>query len=278
VEFPDLKAFSFRRTPLFWYRVILLLAVGGPAGACHDRYPSFELGKAIVASDWRETDASGRAVVRESGTLDGTEMSALHRCENWYAQARFLSLNGERAYSGQTSFGEAAQSRSALQQQQLQAEAGYRFSGPWALGVRVSRSITWRTIASIEGAAGYPERFGWTAMALGASWSQPVGNGLWSAEAWSGWPLQARMHLQLPGKDAASLNLGSWRQSELSVAWRYPLAAGLRATVRAGVRSTRMGPGPDAVVTRSGIPVAVAHQPQTTVWERPLTLSIDYVY
>lgn len=248
------------------------------AGNCVDHSTTWQVASVSNLSDWNEFDASGRKLVHESGTLQGVELSAGLRCGDWSLQGQLSQLDGSRLYDGQTSTGIPVTSHSALKQLQGHLQASWNVTDAWQLGGRYSGQTTWRDIASAGGASGYPERFDWTLLSFGSQWKTALGPGQLILAAWVGTQLSSSMTLNLPGRDQATLPLGSIRQDELEAGWRTQLspAWNLQADVR--YRRTTIDQGADVVIKRSGLPVGVAHQPRTSVTDMPITIRIGYEF
>lgn len=229
-------------------------------------------------SEWQEFDTLGRKLVHESGTLQGTELSAGFKCDDLMLQAEITQLDGTRLYDGQTSSGVPVISQSALRQSKGQLQTSLNFGDAWQLGVRLSGQTTWREIASAGGASGYPERYDWTLLSLGAQWTAVLDPGQMTLAAWTGTQLTSSMTLNLPGRDQAMLQVGPIKQVELSAGWYLPLspAWGLKAEAR--YRRTEIDQGLDVVIRRNGIPVGVAHQPRTSMVDTPLALRLEYEF
>lgn len=230
------------------------------------------------ASQWTELTPSGQTLVRESGRLGGLDLSGALRCGLWQFEAQLAQLEGARDYAGQTSTGVPVNARSDLQQRQGQLQASFKLNQTWQLGGRLSHLSTWRELASVGAAAGYPERFDWTLLEGGAQWQTELGPGQLQLAAWAGAPLQSRMTLTLPGRDPARLSLGAIRQIELSAAWRGPLRLGWQLQADISYRRTEIKQGASSVIMRSGVPVGVAHQPRTLLRELPVAILISYNY
>ncbi|MDO8771287.1 MAG: hypothetical protein Q7K57_21810 [Burkholderiaceae bacterium] len=248
------------------------------AAECVDRSASWQAANVTSSSEWDEFDASGRKLVHESGTLHGAELSAGLRCGDWNLQAQISQLNGSRLYDGQTSTGVPVTSQSALRQLQGHLQASLNLTDAWQLGGRLSSHTLWRDIASAAGASGYLERYDWTMLSLGAQWQTALGPGKLTLAAWTGTQLKSTMVLNLPGRDQATLPLGSISQVELAAGWRAQLgrAWSLQADVR--YRRADMDQGADAVITRRGVPVGVAHQPRTSMVDVPVAIRIGYEF
>lgn len=266
-----------------WHKAGLLglmtAAISAAAAAeCVDRSASWLAANVTSSSEWNEFDASGRKLVHESGTLHGVELSAGLRCGDWNLQAQLSQLDGSRLYDGQTSTGVPVTSQSALRQLQGHLQASLNLTDTWQLGGRLSSHTLWRDIASAAGSSGYPERYDWTMLSLGAQWQTALGPGKLTLAAWTGTQLKSTMVLNLPGRDQATLPLGSISQVELAAGWRAQLrrAWSLQADVR--YRRADMDQGADAVITRRGVPVGMAHQPRTSMVDVPVAIRIGYEF
>ncbi len=262
-------------------RLLGLLVAALPVAAtadCVDRAVSWQVAHVSNTSQWAELDVLGRKLVRETGTLPGMEFSVRVRCGDWNLQAQLSQLDGSRFYDGQTSTGVPVTSRSALRQLHGNLQATLNVAEAWQLGTRLSSYTLWREIASAGGASGYPERYDWTMLSVGAQWKTGLGPGQLRLAAWSGMKLRSSMLLSLPGRDQTVMQLGRMNQHELEAGWRTQLGSGwyLQGDVR--YRSTDMGQGADAIIRRSGVPVGVAHQPRTTMVDIPVSIGIGYEF
>ena len=248
------------------------------AANCIDATASGQVAKVSNASEWTEFNGSGRKLVGEAGTLDGIEISGQVRCGIWNLAAQISQLDGSRRYDGQTTTGVPVTSQSAVRQRQGQLQATFNITEAWQLGGRWSSQTLWRDIASAGGASGYPERFDWTLLSLGAQWRAGLGPGQLALAAWTGWQLQSRMVLTLPGRDQATLALGSISQIDLMAGWRTQLSPAWHVQADIGYRRIDMGQGANSVITRGGLPVGVAYQPRTIMVDRPLAIRIGYEF
>lgn len=260
--------------------VLMVWVAASPLAAAADcvGLPSSLHAAAITNSTtWSESDAS-HELVRESGTLSGSELSAGWRCNGWTVNAELAQVNGSRLYEGQSSAGLSAISHSAVRQRGLNLDAGLAISEAWRLGGRFSRNALWRDIASTQIASGYPEHFEWSIVSLGAEWRSALGPGELTLAAWAGGGVQSRLTLSLPGRDPARLSLGSLRQIEVVARWAAELAPPWTLAADVRYRRIDIDRGEDAVISRSRQPVGVAHQPETRMTEQPLTIRIGYVF
>lgn len=258
-----------------------LLVAALPVAAtadCVDRAASWQAAHVSNSSGWTEVDVLGRKLVRETGTLPGVELSVRVRCDDWNLQAQISKLDGSRFYDGQTSTGVPVTSRSALRKLQGAVQATFNVTEAWQLGARLSSHTLWREIASAGGISGYPERYDWTLLSVGAQWQTGLGPGQLRLAAWSGMKLRSGMLLSLPGRDQTVMQLGRMNQLEFEAGWRTQLGQGwyLQGDVR--YRRTAMGRGADAIIRRGGVPVGVAHQPRTTMVDIPVSIGIGYEF
>ena len=243
-----------------------------------DRTIAWQAAYVNNTSTWQEFDPLERKLVHESGTLQGGELNAALKCDNWLFKAAVSQLEGTRLYEGQTNSRVAITSQSALRQSRGQLQASFAISEAWQLGARIATQTTWRDIASSGSASGYPEQFDWTLLSLGTQWTSALGPGQMTLAAWAGSQLTSRMRLTLPGRDQATLQLGTVREVELAAGWRLPLNTAWSLQADARYRYVGVDKGLASIITRNGAPVGVAHQPKTTLVDIPLSLRIDYSF
>lgn len=248
------------------------------AADCSDRKVVWQIAYVSSQSDWQEFDASGRRLVHEFGILRGPEFVAGWRCGDWRFEARVSQFDGTRAYDGQTGGGVPAMSQSALRQQKGYLQASWRVTETWQLGGRLSGQTLWRDIASTAGASGYPERYDWAILSWGTQWETTLGPGQLTLAAWRGSQSSSSMQVNLPGFDPAALPLGALHQTELALGWRTQLSPAWHFHVHVRSLRTDMGAGADKIITRGGLPAGVAHQPRTSMVDRPLMIGLGYEF
>jgi hypothetical protein len=257
---------------------MLLAATSGAAMPCEGGQPHLQAGYRSTWSDWFEFDAAGRQIVHEAGVLRGTELAAALDCGRWQWQAQASQSGGVRMYDGQTSTGAPALSQSAISLLQGHVQAGWRPSDAWMLGVRMAGQTLWRDIASTATASGYPERYDWSLLSLGARWQAVFDAGQLTLGLWKGAALQSTMRVGFTGYDPAVLPLGAISQLELSAGWRIRLSPAWQVQADVHQIRTDMAQGADVIITRSGQPAGVAHQPQTRMRETSLAIRIGYEF
>lgn len=254
--------------------VALVLPVS--AAACAEISSAWQLAGVSAVSGWHEFDFSGRQLVHESGRLHGAALVLDLRCANWHWRAAVSQLAGARGYDGETSTGVAATSNAEVRQRQAQLQVSFDLTAAWQAGGRLSGYRLWRDVDAVTGAAGFAERFDWTLLALGAEWRTAAAPSHFMLAAWLGKPIRSSMVLTLPGRDPATLAPGSITQLELAARWRAQLSPAWHVQADAGYRRTSLGQGAQGIIRRSGVPVAVAHQPRTRMVEVPLALRLGY--
>jgi len=277
VTFGWLINLACRRANLLRLLGLLAMAWSAVASAnCVDAAPSLQAGGVRINSVWREFNPQGEELVRESGTLTGSEITAAYRCDRWHLGARLSDLDGVRHYDGQTSSGRPVLSQSAIRQRQADLQAMFALSDSWRLGGRVTRQLLWRDIASASGASGYPERFDWSLLSAGAQWHSNFGTGQLSLASWAGKQLSSRMAITLPGRDQATLKLGALAQLEFIASWRTRVRSAWFFQADLGYRRLEIGQGEPSIIRRSGVPVGVASQPKSVMTERPIAIHLGY--
>lgn len=255
----------------------LMMALSS-AAACTDSAITWQVAQQRDLSEWREFDAIGRQLVRESGRLTGPELALTYQCGNWQLDGRMAELKGSRLYNGQTNTGVPVVSQSAIGQRQGQLQASFALSQSWRIGARWTVQSMARDIASAGGASGYPEHLDWRLLSIGAQWQTHVGQGELTAGAWLGQQVGSSMQVTLPGRDTSSLPLGAIRHMDFALGWRMPLSPAWHVQVDAGFRKTEIGEGTEVIMTRNGVPVGVAHQPRSVLLSRPLSIRLGYAF
>lgn len=268
------RCLVLRNAGLFGGLMVALSCVA----ACTDSASTLQVAHLSERSHWYEFDVVGRQLVHESGILTGTEFAVAYQCDRWQLAAQIAEPNGSRLYDGHTNTGIPVLSHSAIQQQLGQLQTSFSFTRQWQIGARWTYQSIARDIASAGGASGYPERFEWNLLSVGARWQADVGPGQLSVAAWLGQQVQSSMQITLPGRDAAVLPLGQIRYAELAAGWRMPLSQAWHIQADVGLRRTEIGEGAEIVITRSGVPVGVAHQPRSVLTSRPLSIRLGYTF
>ena len=230
--------------------------------------PQVGIGAGLLRSDWREHDAQGRRLVRELGTLREVAASAAARCGSLSWQLSLSHASGERGYTGVSTVGTPLTSSSQVRQTDLQLQAAIPVTDRWWLGGRVGQHRVDRNIASTAQAQGYPERFSYTLLQLGAGFDLDLSPALRaSAQAWTGAGPTGSLQLWLPGVDAAKLDLGRSRGNALRLLVQSTAsatgAAGWGWLVGLDWDAVGFDAGPAQAITRNGVIVGGAAQPRT---------------
>lgn len=217
---------------------------------------------------WRETDADGRRLVAEDGRLSG--LAATLRwapADAGFAAVSLAGWQGARDYDGLTSRGQPVQTRSDLRHGLIRAEAGLApaplaWPGGWQWQPTLAvEGWQWqRRLRDAAGAAGYPERYRQGLVLLGLAAQDAAG---WRLLLELGGGPGGRNALQLPGRDATALPLGTARSARLAVGgdvapgWRWDL----------DLQALSLAAGQERPITLQGVPLQSARQPRTA-WRR----------
>lgn len=243
----------------------------------HAQVSAWQLSAAALRTDstWQEFDDNGRRLLTENGILNGAELQASQRLGRWGMSLHLVQQQGSRSYLGETSLGQPVATAAAVQARTLDATAAYHFSPALSVALRLEHRRTDRVIASVGAATGYPEQFNWLMGSVGVQGQLYLPGSRMQGGVWWGQGTHANLQLNLPGRDPSILTLGRLTQSEVQLAWILPLGATANLRVNTGWQDTYLEQGQTAVVTRSGIPVAVARQPQTRITHRPMGVGLE---
>lgn len=229
--------------------------------------------------DWqslRETAADGRRLVAEDGRLDGVAATLRWAPLGGAASAalRLGVLRGVRDYQGLSNQGQAIATRSDVTHRVVRAEgalAARALTGHWQWQPLAAAEFwQWRRHLRDAGpAAGYPERYRQGLLLLGLQAQNDAG---WLARLEAGGGPGGHNRVQLPGRDATTLPLGSAR------VWRATLGAAITPAWKAELAAEhlRLGAGEERAITLQGVPLQSARQPRTEL--RRLQLQLGWAY
>lgn len=244
--------------------LLLCVSPAAPAvAACQP--PWLTLGLGVEHSRWEETGATGRRLVKETGTLRGPALALGARCDGFDGLVRVTQARGSRDYEGLTSSQVPARTRTDIGQWAAELQGFVPLGAAWAGAGRAGLRGVDREIASVGRVQGYAERFSNAELAAGARYATEQGAPVqWTAIGWLGAGPPGRLELQLPGGDEAELRLGASRSVEFELqAQGKALAPGSSWQARLTYRRERWEAGESQVITRQGVPVAAAMQPAT---------------
>lgn len=256
----------------------LVLALGASAApAC--TAPALGATMGAATSRWHEQDAQGRTLVRERGHLPTMELRATTVCDGWTLAGRAALASGRRGYDGVDSRGAALHTHSELQDVHLTIDLLRAVTPDTAVGLRLGQREIRRDIRGTGTVLGYPERFRYAQLALGAQhrWRLTPSLQL-GMEAWLGGGPGGHMDLQLPTADAARLTLGTSRTAQATL--RLESASNADETARwhwgaeLGWRHERLRAGPVTTLVRNGVPVGGAAQPATRLSQLSLQATL----
>lgn len=224
------------------------------------------------ASHWRERDADGTVLVRESGALRGLGLTLMQVGAGGGWHAGFERLSGTRDYDGRTSTGQPAHSRSDIVETGLALGVDRTVAGGWTLGLDGRWRWVDRNLQGIASALGYAERWTWLDLGLRAQGRHPVGAGWLVADLGLSLSPWARVDLQLPGRDPASLRPARGRAVALGVGWSRPISAGGDFTAAWQARTQAFAASAIVAVTSNGALRGTARQPATRIADQTLSI------
>ncbi len=259
----------------------LLLAHTASAQGCEAPQLVAEIGR--ESSRWVERDNQGRQLVSESGPLDILTIGASSRCFGLQWDASAKRAQGRRDYMGVSTTGGAIQTSSGISQTQWQLQARLPLSEPWWLGARLAHQDIARDLQGVGAVQGYPERFRYWRAALGSGYRLWQGEGTeLQGQAWIGGGPAGRMELRLTGDDPATLTLGNNAHASLALDWRSRRASDNVAgwSWHAGVTYAleQIEAGAAQPISRNGLVVAAALQPQTRITGLVWTAGVHYQF
>lgn len=241
--------------------------LAGPAMAADCSAPVLGALVGAERSQWQEFNAQGRSLLREEGTLRTVGLQLAGRCRAVEWSARWTLGQGQRDYDGRTSTGALFQTRSHLQAQHLALQGWLPVHTHWSVGAQLGYRHIERDIASKGGVLGYPERFGYWQVALGARYQVALGEQLQLAvTGWAGGGPGGRVQVDLPRADPATLALGTSRLLAVELELGSPAAVraqpGWSWQLGVAYRHERIGAGSPKALVRNGLPAGSALQPR----------------
>jgi len=276
---------------------LLLVCGSGGANAAAAGCAAPESGAALWLghSRWNESDAQGRRLLRESGTLAGARLGLALRCEGWHGEADAGWRAGQRDYRGLSSSGAAIRTHSDIKEKSLRVSiwrpllprSGGRTE--LALGLRGEWRSLDRELMSVGLVQGYPEQHRQAALALGLAAQQgSIGSAPagwhWGAELWLGGGPRGTVDVRLPTADAARLRTGRSVFGEAALSLRSASfaaenrLAGWAHELRLSLRDERIATGPSAPLWRHGVLVGSASQPRHRLVDAGLQATVAWRY
>ncbi len=278
---------------------LLLVCGSGSANAAAAGCAVPEPGAALWLghSRWDESDAQGRRLLRESGTLAGARLGLALRCAGWHGEAHAGWRAGQRDYRGLSSSGAVIRTHSDIEERSLRVSL-WRPLSPTssgrtelALGLRGEWRSLDRDLASVGLVQGYPEQHRQAALAVGLAAQQgslsisstPAG-WHWGAELWLGGGPRGTVDVRLPTADAARLRTGRSVFGEAALSLRSAgfaaekRPAGWAHELRLNLRDERIAAGPSAPLWRHGVLVGSASQPRHRLVDAGLQATVVWRY
>lgn len=233
----------------------------------------------VASSRWHEQDAQGRTLVRERGQLPTLGLQASTTCGAWTFAGHAALTGGQRGYDGVDSRGAALHTHSDLHDLHLTMDLLRAITPDAAVGVRLGHREIRRDIRGTGSVLGYPERFRYAQVALGARhvWRLTPALQL-GVSGWLGGGPGGHMDLRLPTADAARLTLGASRYAQATLRLENTPGADAPPQWHWGVeldwRHERLRGGPVTTLVRNGAPVGGAAQPATRLSQLSLQATL----
>lgn len=239
-------------------------------------------------SAWEEFMPDGKRLLRERGWLSGASggVQAPILLGDRRLGALALELGhwrGTRDYEGATSFGTPVETSTGVRRTTLALRGEAALMPGWSATAELQPNRLHRDLRSTANALGYPEDWRWTLARIGVQWqsqgaqrSDDAGTAGLSGHAAWGRAFASRVRLQLPGRDAATLEPGTGPAWQAGARWGTELGAwsGARWSALAAIDWERITLGASAPVPlyANGVLVGAAMQPRTRMTSTQLTV------
>lgn len=253
------------------------LSAAAAAGVCEA--PSLGALAGVARSQWEEFDAQGRSLVRERGTLNVSGLQALGRCRSADWSAQWTRSQGQRHYDGMSSMQTPLQTHSQLRAQALTLAAWWPVREGWAIGPQLDYRQIERRIASSGRVLGYPERFSYWQLALGARYQTVLGGQVrLSASGWLGGGPGGRVKADFPHAESVTLPLGSSRllAVRLQLDGGEPVLPGWSWQTHVFYQREQTGAGAPEALMRNGVLVGAAFQPRVVQQQLGVAAGLAY--
>lgn len=246
----------------------LFLGSVSPVWSLDCSVPSWGVHTGVARSHWEEINAQGKSLVRERGALTRTGITAGGSCERWQWRLALARSEGRRTYDGVSTTNVPIQTYSNLAITDASVQGWAPITERWSGGLRLNHRTLHRNIASTGRVLGYPERFSYWQTAAGLRHELPLRPSVViSAEGWLGGGPGGSLSLKLPNADPAQLKLGNSRVVEVGLQVGSPALASDRRgwswQVRMDYQRQGIAAGRATALTRNGVPVGGASQPET---------------
>ena len=203
------------------------------------------------------------------------------RCGGALWTAHWSHGQGSRDYDGVTNTHAALRTASQLNDDELGLAAMAQRAEGWAMGARLDYRQLQRRIAPTTSVLGYPERYRYGQVALGARYqSAAIGNLQVGATVWLAAGPGGTVRVQWPDADALTLPLGRSLalESRLQIGslpaerpnWSWQLGLNWRCE--------RLGAGASRDRVHSGVVQGTSAQPQTRQLQAALELGLNHAF
>lgn len=234
-----------------------------------------------VHSRWQEVNRAGESLLTERGQLIQAGVGWRANCGPLALQLEGSRAAGHRLYKGETNLRQPAETTSEIRADELGVQLWYPLGQNWAWGGRFLWRTTERDLKSVGSVQGYLERYNQTALGLGLQHTlNMASHGRLQSRVWLGSGLQGKLHVTLPGMDAAVLPLGQMRWWAAGVQWSGCQTgasdAGWECEMAMDYQSERSSHGAAQAIYRNGVLRASASQPAINAQSLTFKLGAHY--
>jgi hypothetical protein len=233
---------------------------------CRDH--AFTVSGEPVQSRWQEHGRSGETLLTERGQLLKAGTGWRATCGHWALNLYGSRAAGHRYYTGVSNLRQPVETTSEIRTHELDAQLWHAWGQAWDLGARYLWRTSDRDLKSVGPVQGYLERYNQTALAFGLQHSRDLPSlGRVQSRIWMGSGLQGKLHVTLPGMDAAVLPLGRMHYWAAGVQWSGcrtgATGAGWLCEVAMDYQEERSAHGAAQALYNNGVLRASASQPAT---------------
>jgi hypothetical protein len=240
------------------------------AAACLGPVLSAQTG--IERSVWQEFSDQNQQLVREQGNLPFAALGTQLTCDWGTFALRGAVAQGVRDYSGVSNRGQALTTQSTLRNSELLLSYSYPINPQWEPYISAGISRSKRDIQSAGPVLGYLEEFQMFPVQLGIKWRPILFDSRLLLLAHAGSTFQPQVKVELPGRDALTLDLGRTLSAGVSAELELGQMARGQFVLATQWNSTRIARGTAGVVTRDGVPTGVAIQPRSQLTQTQLSI------
>lgn len=233
-----------------------------------------DIGFALMDFRYKEYDDAGKLLDREDGFIPGVVLGLSESDGDWDYKGTFLYHAGNVRYDGQTNSGIPITTRTdeKIIDATFHAERWYRDSNDqkryaWYGGLGYRHWF--RDIRSTSTSGGLPvsgltETYQWWYVLVGGKRIlSDAGKSQWQADLRVTRTIQPTIHIELPGFDNTTQDLGERFGVRLSLPWRYELEKASVFFIEPYKEAWSLGRSPTTPLSSNGVPVGTIYEPRS---------------